>query len=371
MRPTHGPTAGRRRRRGRGRRRRAPAQLVAPRPPDVRRAVGLLHRAAVRRAGPGGVLRRAQPDLRQRPRRGPVPVRAASPSSSRSGWSPTSAPAGSAPTSGSGWSSPRSSWSASARWCCGTWSSTRTDDRRRRAQAAAAGLRGAQGTREAAAPPRRPLDGRAARAREGGRPPGVPRPPALGALLPAAGRRPRADDRPAGRAARRAGVDVPARADDAAAHPRGGQGHHPQDAVEAVRRRARRVGADALPRPGHHVRLQPGRLRHGLPVLRHRPGRAPAQHVHGRDRRAGGGRRPLARPRRGARRAGPGLQRRVHGHGRADGQLQGRHRRRTPAHRPRARRARHVRPRRHRLHGRAGAADAASSPTRASRSRSR
>ena len=42
---------------------------------------------------------------------------------------------------------------------------------------------------------------------------------------------------------------------------------------------------------------------------------------------------------------GPGLQRRVHGHGRADGQLQGGDRRRTPAHRPGARRARHVRPR--------------------------
>ena len=41
-----------------------------------------------------------------------------------------------------------------------------------------------------------------------------------------------------------------------------------------LRRRAGRVGADALPRPGHDVRLQPGRLRHGLPVLRHRPGRA-------------------------------------------------------------------------------------------------
>ena len=122
---------------------------------------------------------------------------------------------------------------------------------------------------------------------EGGRAAGVPRPAALHALLPAAGRRPRADDRPAGRPARRAGVDVPARADDAAAHPRGRPRHHPQDAVEALRRRAGRVGADALPRPGHDVRLQPGRLRDGLPVLRHRPGRAAAQHVHRRDRRAG------------------------------------------------------------------------------------
>ena len=67
----------------------------------------------------------------------------------------------------------------------------------------------------------------------------------------------------------------------------------------------------------------------------------------------------VAGPRRGAGRAGPGLQRRLHGHGRADGQLQGRDRRRPPAHRPRARRARHVRARHHRLHGRAGAADPA------------
>ena len=79
----------------------------------------------------------------------------------------------------------------------------------------------------------------------------------------------------------------------------GRQGHHPQDAVEALRRRARRVGADALPRPGHDVRLQPGRLRHGLPVLRHRPGRPAAQHVDRRDRRAGRRRRPVAGPRRG------------------------------------------------------------------------
>ena len=78
----------------------------------------------------------------------------------------------------------------------------------------------------------------------------------------------------------------------------------------------------------------PGRLRDGLPVLRDRPGRAAAQHVHRRDRRAGRGRCPVAGPRRGARRPGPGLQRRVHGHGRAAGQLQGGHRRRTPAHRP-------------------------------------
>ena len=118
----------------------------------------------------------------------------------------------------------------------------------------------------------------------------------------AARRRPRPDDRPAGRAARGAGRRAAARADDAAADARGRQRHHPQDAVEALRRCAGRVGADALPRPGHDVCLQPGRLRHGVPVLRHRPGRAAAQHVHRRDRRAGGRRRPGAGARRGARR---------------------------------------------------------------------
>ena len=55
----------------------------------------------------------------------------------------------------------------------------------------------------------------------------------------------------------------------------------------------------------------------------------------------------VAGPRRGAGRPRPGLQRGVHGHGRADGQLQGRDRRRTPAHRARPARARHVRARGH------------------------
>ena len=151
-----------------------------------------------------------------------------------------------------------------------------------------------------------------------------------------------------GRLARGARRGAAAAPDDPAAHARGRQGHHPQDALEAVRRRAGRVGADALSRPRHDVRLLAGRLRHGLPVLRDRPGRPAAQHVDRRDRRAGRRRCPVAGARRGAGRSRPGLQRRVHGHGRADGQLQGRDRRRTPADRPGARRARHVRPRRSR-----------------------
>src|SRR3712207_7493964 len=45
---------------------------------------------------------------------------------------------------------------------------------------------------------------------------------------------------------------------------------YPQDPVARARRHARRVGADGLPGPGDGVRVQPGRLRHGLPVLRDR-----------------------------------------------------------------------------------------------------
>ena len=134
--------------------------------------------------------------------------------------------------------------------------------------------------------------------------------------------------------------------------------------------------AHALPGPGHHLRLEPGRLRHELPVLRDRPGRADPQHVGRRDRRAG---RAQA-----ARRAAPrasiagrprgrdplrGQQRRLHGHGRGAGQLQGRDRRDPPAHRPGARRAGHVRPRHHHVDGRPGARRSTSWRARASRSR--
>ena len=59
---------------------------------------------------------------------------------------------------------------------------------------------------------------------------------------------------------------------------------------------------------------------------------------HGGDRRAGRRRCSRARARRRARRAGPGLQRRVHGHGRAAGQLQGGRRRRCTGSTDRARR---------------------------------
>ena len=56
--------------------------------------------------------------------------------------------------------------------------------------------------------------------------------------------------------------------------------------------------AHALPRPRHGVRVEPGRLRDGVRLLRHRPGRLRAPPHHRRDRRAGRARdeRALARP---------------------------------------------------------------------------
>ena len=105
----------------------------------------------------------------------------------------------------------------------------------------------------------------------------VPGRPAVPALLPAAGRTgpssmtdlPAAGPGPARPGAAAAAADRgPARRD----RPR----DHPQDAVEAARRHPGRERADALPGPAHRLHLQPGRLRHGLPVLRHRPGRPAA-----------------------------------------------------------------------------------------------
>ena len=80
------------------------------------------------------------------------------------------------------------------------------------------------------------------------------------------------------------------------------------------------------------------------------------QPVGRRDRRPGRRRGAHARSRR-ARRADPRLERRVHGHGRAARELQGRARGRAPDDRPRPRRARHVAAQHHRLHRRPGAGD--------------
>ena len=96
-------------------------------------------------------------------------------------------------------------------------------------------------------------------------PPGLGRPPPSAATT-------RRDDRPARRAPSASDRLAPAGTDRAGPHGRRRRGDG-QVAVRTRRRRPGRDRADGLPRPGHGVRLQPGRLRHGLPVLRHRPGR--------------------------------------------------------------------------------------------------
>ena len=140
------------------------------------------------------------------------------------------------------------------------------------------------------------------------------------------------------RASDRPGRGVPLRHRRRHRAPRRGRRPDREGAPQARRRRAHRVGADALPGPRrqprapHAVHLEPGRLRGRLPVLRHRrarlharPRRPPRsstrsatppagwppngaaadQHrVHG-DGRAAAQPRPGARGRRGAQRPGP------------------------------------------------------------------
>ena len=157
--------------------------------------------------------------------------------------------------------------------------------------------------------------------------------------------RPGADDRPAGRGPARTSTEalLPGLLTAGPAPVRRRRAH-PQDAVAAARRRAGRERAHALPRPGHRLHLQPGRLRHGLPVLRHRPERPDPQPLRRRDHRPGGRRRGGDGQRRDPRRPRPAVQRRLHGHGRAAGQLRpGPQDPRRPAHpgpaRARARRS--------------------------------
>ncbi len=106
------------------------------------------------------------------------------------------------------------------------------------------------------------------------------------------------------------------------------------------------VRRDGTPGPNgvrsHPLCLVAGRLRHGLPVLRHRPGRSAAQPQHGRDRRPGAGGVRVAGRGRPSRRPRPPRQRRVHGHGRAAGQLLGGHQGCTGDHVAGARGARHL-----------------------------
>ncbi len=124
-------------------------------------------------------------------------------------------------------------------------------------------------------------------------------------------------------------------------------------------------------RRGDGVRVEPGRLRHGLPVLCDRPGRAAAQPLDGGDRRAGRRGGGVDGTRRADRRPGPAVQRGVHGHGGAAGELQPGARRPAPVDRPTAGRAGAVATRDHGLDRRPGARPSSGWPQRSSTSRSR
>ena len=102
------------------------------------------------------------------------------------------------------------------------------------------------------------------------------------------------DDRPAEGHPRRPGGQAVAPAAHPDPDPDGRQRQDDQVGVAAARWRPGRERAHALPQTGHDLRLQPGRLRHELPVLRHRPRGADPQHVNGRDRRTGRARRTAA-----------------------------------------------------------------------------
>src|SRR4249920_3871527 len=127
-------------------------------------------------------------------------------------------------------------------------------------------------TRPAAAAPGRPAAGRTPRRGRRARPAAVPGQPAVPALLRPVYRPPGRDERPAAGGPRPADPGPSAPAADPRARARLRRRDHPQDAVAHVRRGAGRVGADALPGPGHDVRVLAGGLRDGLPVLRHRAG---------------------------------------------------------------------------------------------------
>ena len=101
---------------------------------------------------------------------------------------------------------------------------------------------------------------------------------------------------------------------DAGRQPPPGRRRHREAAAATGRRRADRVRAAAGRRAAHDLHQHPGRLRHGLRVLRQRPGRRRSQSDHGRNRRADAPPPALAAGRRTAQ------PHRGDGHGRAAGQ---------------------------------------------------
>ncbi len=155
------------------------------------------------------------------------------------------------------------------------------------------------------------------RGRRGTRLAGISRQAACAPVLRSVDRRSAADDRSSGgrsRRGRRADVPDPAhrrRRNHVRRRP------DPKDVVACRRWHHLRVGVDALPAAQYRVHLIAGGLRHGLPVLCHRPGRIGPQPVDRGNPRAGACRccstaRRLRRP---------ALECGFHGHGGAVGQL--------------------------------------------------
>ncbi len=144
--------------------------------------------------------------------------------------------------------------------------------------------------RRAALPPRHladmDLSGRRAAVVEHGAE-GVPGEPDVHALLRSIDSRSGRDDRHSG--GRAGPVDRCADACAAHAGPRAvlRRRGDPQDAMAPARRLDGRERADGLSGPRHGLRIQPGRMRDGLPVLRDRAGRPHPEPVHRRDRRPG------------------------------------------------------------------------------------
>ena len=125
-------------------------------------------------------------------------------------------------------------------------------------------------------------------------PAGLPRRPALPVAVPAGRRRSGRDDEPAGQPARFVGERGADRPADSSRGDRLTRWPHHQDPLPPARRPVDRDRADALRPAQHRLHQQPGRLRHGLHLLRHRPDGPAAQPDAGRDHGAGAVLRALA-----------------------------------------------------------------------------
>lgn len=145
--------------------------------------------------------------------------------------------------------------------------------------------------RVAAAAPGRSRRGGPSVCRRGAGAAGVSGQAACTPVLRSADRRSASDDRPSG------GRSRPDRRSDVPELAYRVRRHHlrcrpdSKDVVAGRRRYHVRIGADALSAAQHGLHFLAGRLRHGLPVLCHWPGRIDSQPIDGGDPRAGACRR--------------------------------------------------------------------------------